>query len=62
MIDIINILWGFVGTYLSYTLKNENSKADGIFNCIRDYGLASSLMAMLFILLAYIKIIRLAFY
>ena len=61
-IDTINILWGLIGTYLSITLKNKNSKADGIFNCIRDYGLPSTLMAMLYILLAYLKILRLAFY
>ena len=61
-LDIINILWGMTGTYLSIKLKNENSKADGIFNCIRDYGLPSTLMAMLYILLAYLKIIRMIFY
>lgn len=61
-LDIINILWGMTGTYLSIKLKNENSQADGIFNCIRDYGLPSTLMAMLYILLAYLKIIRMIFY
>lgn len=62
ILDLINISWGMLGSYLSIALKNENSKADGIFNCIRDYGLPSTLMAMAYILLAYFKIIRLVFY
>lgn len=60
--DVINILWGLVGQILSITLKVPESNADAIRNCMRDFGMGTSMMAFIFLGMSYLKLFRLGFY
>ena len=61
-LDIINILWGVVGSILSLALKDPKSDSDAIRNCMRDFGMGTCMMAFIFIMMSYVKLFRLSFY
>lgn len=59
-LDIFNILWAVVGSILDQALKQ--TQAGAIDECMKDYGIGTTCLAFVMMVLGWCKIMRFVFY
>lgn len=61
--DVIHLIWCFVGVYIDSTYSNPKAQDRGALDaCSRDYGFLFTFAFFMFIVFGFFQIIRMIFY